>query len=78
MLCLTSFPVTKTVWIRGEGESIKTFRRQFFGLTVSKVFMGEPFCAAFQENSGSEEVNGYEGDGRVSSFAVENFSSHSV
>ena len=54
MLCLRSFPVTKTVWIRGEGESIKTFRRQLFGLTVPKVFGGEPFCAVFQKLSGSE------------------------
>ena len=54
MLCFRSFPVTKTVWIRGEGESIKTIRRQIFGLTVAKVFVGEPCCAVFQKLSGSE------------------------
>ena len=45
---------------------------------MPKIFVGEPFCAAFQKSSGSEEVNGYEGDERVIRFAVENFFSHSV
>ena len=40
---------------------------------MPKVFVGEPFCAVFQEVSGSEKVIGYEGDGRVSGFAVEFF-----
>ena len=38
-----------------------------------KNIVAEPFCAAFQENSGSEEVNGYEVDWRVTRFAVEFF-----
>ena len=43
-----------------------------------KNTVAEPFCAAFQKISGSEEVNGYEGDGRVTRLAVEIFFSHSV
>ena len=48
MLCLRSFPVTKTVWIRGEGESIKTFRGQIFGLQWRKFLWGNPSVLCFR------------------------------
>ena len=42
---------------------------------MPKNFVGEPFCAVFQENSGSEKnfgsVRG--GGGGVSRFSVENY-----
>ena len=34
------------------------FLSKFFCLTVTKNFVGEPFCAVFQKISGSEKVNG--------------------
>ena len=37
------------------------FCRTFFCLTVPKNFLGEPFCAVFQKNSGSEKVYGKRG-----------------
>ncbi len=36
---------TETAWIRG-GGSVKIFRRQFFCLTVPKIFVGESFTVA--------------------------------
>ena len=44
---------------------------------MAKTFVGEPFCAVFQKNSGSEKVNGSERGG-VSRFSVENFLSDSA
>ena len=38
--------------------TIFDFLSKFFCLTVTKNFVGEPFCAVFQKNSGSEKVNG--------------------
>ena len=31
---------------------------KFFSLTMPKTFVGEPFCAVFQKDSGSEKVYG--------------------
>ena len=55
------------------GRGLHDFPSKLFCLTVPKLSLREPFCAAFQKISGSEEFNGYEGDGRVSRFAVESF-----
>ena len=44
---------------------------------MPKNFVGEPFCAVFQEISGSEKVNGSERGG-VSRFSVENYLSDSA
>ncbi len=41
-----------------------------------KKFVGEPFCAVFQETSGCEKLYGQEGG--VSRFSVEKFLSHSA
>ena len=35
---------------------VTIFRRSFFCLAVPKNLAGEPFCAVFQKNSGSEKV----------------------
>ena len=48
--------VAEEVWIR-EGE-YQDFLSTFFCLTAPKNFLGEPFCAVFQKNSGTEKVNG--------------------
>ena len=44
---------------------------------MPKNFVGEPFCAVFQEISGSEKNNGSVGGGGVSRFSVENYLSDS-
>ena len=49
MLCLRSFPVTKTVWIRGEGENIKTFRRQILVSQCRKFLWGNPSVLRFRK-----------------------------
>ena len=53
------------------------FSVEIFCLTEPKNFVGEPFCAVFQEISGSEKVYGSEG-GEVSKFSFENLLSHSA
>ena len=57
---------------------IQTFRRNFFCLTVPKLFVEEPFCAVLQNFSGSEKVYGEEGGGGISKLSVEMFSSQSA
>ena len=37
---------------------VTNFCRKNICLTVPKNLVGEPFCAVFQKNSGSEEVYG--------------------
>ena len=53
-----SFQEQKILWIRGGEESIKLFRQKISCLTVPKISVGEPFCAAFQKSAASEKVNG--------------------
>ena len=43
--------------VKSGGED-QDFRSKFFCLTAPKIFVGEPFCAVFQKNSGSEKVYG--------------------
>ena len=45
------------VWIRERGE-YEDFLSKRFCLTVPKNFVGEPFCAVFQNKFGGEKVNG--------------------
>ena len=54
LLCCVSeiFRWPKSFWIRG-GGSIKIIRRNFFCLTVPKIFVGEPL--SFSEISGVEK-----------------------
>ena len=49
-----------------------------FLLTVPKNFVEEPFCAVFQQISGSEKFMDKKGGGGVSKFSVENFLSQSA
>ena len=51
-----NFGYRKLLGIR-EGV-IHVFRSNFFCLTVAKIFVGEPFCAAFQKVSSSQKVYG--------------------
>ena len=37
---------------------LSLFSVAIFSLTVPQHFVGEPFCAVFQKNSGSEKVYG--------------------
>ena len=39
--------------------TIFDFLSKFFCLTVAKNFVGEPFCAVFHKNFGSEKVKGW-------------------
>ena len=39
------------------------FSFEFFFLTVTSSFVGEPFCAVFQKISGSQKVFGQEARG---------------
>ena len=66
---------TETAWIRG-GGSVKIFRRQFFCLTVPKIFVGESFTVAVFLDTGKTWIRS--GGGGVSRFSVENFSSHNA
>ena len=52
---------------------VTSFSVELFLSHSVETFRRGTFCAAFQKTSGSEEFNGYEGDGRVSRFAVEIF-----
>ena len=53
LYCCNNFRYRKN--LDKSGGSIKIFRGKFFCLTVPKNFVGEPFCAVFQKNSGSEK-----------------------
>ena len=57
------------------GGSFKIFRRNFFCLTVQKIFVGEPFSVSLI--SGIEKV-WLRGGGGVSSIYVEFFLSQSA
>ena len=54
------------------------FPSNFFCLTVPKHFVEEPFCAVFQNLSGSEKFTDKKGGGGLSKFSVGNFLSHST
>ena len=62
LLCSTKVLVSKKIKDkRGEGgrrKGVSQFSAEIFCLTVPEVFVGEPFCPAFQKVSGSEEVYG--------------------
>ena len=53
------------------GGEYQDFPSKNFCLTVPKIFVGEPFCAAFQKKFMDKR-------GGVSSFSIENFLSHSA
>ena len=57
---------------REGGGRVSRFPSKKICLTVPKNFVGEPFCAVSQKNSGSEKVYVKEG-GVVKTFSVEKF-----
>ena len=76
MLCLRKFPVAKNSMNRRGGGS-QDFPSEKFCFTMPNFFVGEPFCAVFQKNSGSQKDHGLERGG-VSSFSVEKFLFHNA
>ena len=58
--------------VAGDYVTSFDFLSKFFCLTVPKNFLGEPFCAVFQQKFVDKRGGG------VSRFSVENFLSHSA
>ena len=58
MLCFRKISVVKMFMDKRGGGGYQDFLSKFFCLTVSKNFVGEPFCAVFQKISGGEKGNG--------------------
>ena len=54
-LVFTNFGNRKILWLRGLFHDLLMI---FLCLTVPKNFAGEPFCAVFQNFSGSEKIYG--------------------
>ena len=54
MLCLRNPPVAKSSMDKKRGY--QDFPSKNFCLTVPNSFVEEPFCAVFQEISGSEKI----------------------
>ena len=62
-LCFTNFLVSKKFMDKkrgGEegGREYHVFLSIFFGLTMPKNFVGEPFCAVFQKISCGQKIYG--------------------
>ena len=75
VLCSRKIPVAKNYMDRKRGY--QDFPSETFCLTVPKNFVGKPFCAVFQEISGSQKDYGLE-KGGISRFSVEKFFSHNA
>ena len=58
MLCFRKFPRAKKFMDQRRGGEYQAFPSKTFCLSVPKIFVGEPFCAAFQKISASEKVYG--------------------
>ena len=56
MLCFRKFPVAKNIMDKSGVSRISVGKN--FCLTVPENFVGEPFCAVFQKNSGSQKDHG--------------------
>ena len=57
MCCVSeSFQEGKKFMDQRRGGESQIFPSKTFCLTVPKIFVGEPFCAAFQKISASEKV----------------------
>ena len=72
MLCFRKFPVAKK-FMNKRGGQYQDFQSEFFGLTVPKKFVGEPFSVSLI--SGIEKF--YASEGYVT-FFCQNFLSHSA
>ena len=57
MLCFRKILVAKKFMDKREGE-VSRFPSKIFFFTVPKHIIEEPFCAEFQEISGSEKAYG--------------------
>ena len=74
MLCFRKFLAAKNFSKRG--KEYQEFQSKVFSLKVPENLVGEqPFCAVFQNFSGSEKV--LKNWGRVLKVSVESFLSHS-
>ena len=58
MLCFRKFPGTKNFMDQRRGGEYQALPSKTSCLTVPKIFVEEPFCAAFQKSPASEKVNG--------------------
>ena len=58
MLFFRKFPTAKNFMDQRRGGEYQAFPSKTSCLRVPKIFVGEPFCAAFQKSPGSEKVNG--------------------
>ena len=58
MPCFRKFPRAEKFMAQRRGGEYQVFPSKTFCLTVPKIFVGEPFCAAFQKISASEKVYG--------------------
>ena len=56
MLCFRKFPRAKKFMDQRRGGEYQAFPSKTFCLTVTKLFVEEPFCAAFQKTSAGEKV----------------------
>ena len=56
MLGFRKFPRAKKFMDQRRGGEYKAFPLKTFCLTVAKIFVEEPFCAAFQKSSASEKI----------------------
>ena len=58
MLCFRKFPRAKKFMDQRRGGEYQAFPSKTFCFTLAKIFVGEPFCAAFQKIPASEKVYG--------------------
>ena len=58
MLCFRKFPRAKKFLDQRRGGEYQVFPSKTSCLTVPKIFVGEPFCAAFHKSPATEKVNG--------------------
>ena len=58
MLCFRKFPRAEKLMNQTRGGEYQAFPSKTFCLTLPKIFVVGPFCAAVQKISASEKVNG--------------------
>ena len=55
MLCFRKFPRAKKFLDQRRGGEYQAFPSKTFCVTVPKIFVGEPFCAALDKSPASEK-----------------------
>ena len=78
MLCFRKFSRAEKFMDQRRGGEYQAFPSKTFCLRVPKTFLEERLCAVFQKVSRNKKFYGSEAWRRVSSFAFENFLSHSA